>query len=163
MIAYQNIIAFYDFPGFEYAKPSNISGLCKNFINEKLYQFYSQSLFAKDALYFESNGINISQPLVLSNNIDIVNLIDNRTNGIFTIFNDQMKLKSRQLDAKVASVLYSHHANSTIFDGGKKERKRLWFKVRHYNYSVSYDVKGIYTLRLCMYAACFIPFPPLLF
>jgi hypothetical protein len=137
----QHIIAVYDFPGFEYAKPSNISGLCKNYINERLYQYYAQSVFRIDAACFADNHI-IVPPLVLSNNDEIVKLLESKTNGIFTIFNDQMKLKSRQLDAKVASVLYSHHTASPIFDGGKKERKRLWFKIRHYNYSVSYDVKG---------------------
>ena len=141
MLACTNIISIYDFPGFEYAKPSNISGLCRNFINEKLYHYYSQNLFRADVTFFSDCGLSVS-PISLTSNTDIINLLDNKTSGIFTIFNDQMKLKSKQLDAKVASALYSQHANSAIFDGGKKERKRLWFKVRHYNYAVSYDVKG---------------------
>jgi myosin-5 len=141
MLASRSVIALYDFPGFEYSKPSNISGLCKNYINERLYQHYYQNVYKFDAAAFADNGISVA-PLNMTSNGEIVKLLDNRSNGIFTIFNDQMKLKSKQLDAKVASIMYSQHGNSTIFDSGKKERKRLWFKIRHYNYAVSYDING---------------------
>lgn len=138
------VISIMDFPGFEYCKPASISGLCRNYQAERLFQHYTQ-LFRPTAVCWERNGVTSAVPsLELRDNSEVLRLLESKPGGVFSVFNDQMKLKSRQLDAKVASALYSHDhgGQGGVFEASKKDRRRLWFRIRHFNHPVCYEVSG---------------------
>mmetsp|Transcript_6248 Transcript_6248/g.9431 ORF Transcript_6248/g.9431 Transcript_6248/m.9431 type:complete len:671 (+) Transcript_6248:144-2156(+) len=137
----KNQFSIYDFTGFECFDKNSLEQLCVNYANERLYQFLNQMVFVLDKELFYSENVNVGALTFIDNALTI-RLIDNKSNGIFTICDDQLKLKSSTSDEKLASILYAQHSNNKMFIAGRNEHKNCQFLIRHYVSFVRYDVNG---------------------
>lgn len=134
---------FHDLMGFESIEKNHLEQLCINYGNERLIHHLHQNIFIFDKELLEKESIPIPN-LTFPDNSNIVKTIDNRSNGIFLLCEEQMRLKN-STDQKLAQFLYSQHSSNKIFLASKTEQKNLEFIIKHYTTQVKYNIVGFMT------------------
>jgi hypothetical protein len=99
-----------------------------------------QTIFEKDRYIFESDGIDVTE-VPFPDNTLVVRTIDNRTNGLFLLSEEKLRLKG-STDQKLAQYFYAQHSSNKSFFAAKSEQKNSEFILQHYNGNVKYEING---------------------
>ena len=137
----KNVFAIYDIVGFEILETNTLEQLCMNYANERIFQYLNQLVYVADKELFFTERIFVTSTSFFDNSLTI-RLLDSKSNGIFTICDDQLKLKSSTSDEKLSSILYAQHSNNKMFVAGRAETKNCEFIVKHFAAEVKYQIIG---------------------
>ena len=137
----KNVFAIYDIVGFENLETNTLEQLCMNYANERIFQCLNQVVYVDDKELFCTERIFVTNTSFFDNSVTI-RLLDSKSNGIFTICDDQLKLKSSTSDEKLSSILYAQHSNNKMFVAGRTETKNCEFIVKHFAADVKYQIIG---------------------
>lgn len=84
-------IGVLDIAGFEYFQQNNYEQFCINYCNEKLQKFFNDNILANEQDLYKREGLNVPE-IKFTDNQDIIDLIESKTNGIFTLLDEESKL-----------------------------------------------------------------------
>ncbi|XP_070491235.1 myosin heavy chain 95F isoform X2 [Chironomus tepperi] len=84
-------IGVLDIAGFEYFQKNNYEQFCINYCNEKLQKFFNDNILANEQDLYKKEGLNVPE-IKFTDNQDIIELIESKTNGIFTLLDEESKL-----------------------------------------------------------------------
>lgn len=84
-------IGVLDIAGFEYFQKNNYEQFCINYCNEKLQKFFNDNILANEQELYKKEGLNVPE-IKFTDNQDIIELIESKTNGIFTLLDEESKL-----------------------------------------------------------------------
>lgn len=130
----------YDFMGFESLDRNFLDQLCSNFVNERLVLHFQQAIFVNEFKAYDEDHVNVPD-ITFPDNTATVRTIDNRTNGLFLLIEEQLRLKG-STDQKLAQYFYAQHSSNKIFFAAKSEQKNSEFILKHYTGNVKYDING---------------------
>jgi myosin heavy subunit len=99
-------IGILDIFGFEIFEVNSFEQLCINYANERLQQFFNNSIFKLEQEEYIKEKIDWSK-IQFQDNKDIIELIDNPTKSIFTLLDSEAMLKNTD-DKKFRDNVYQH-------------------------------------------------------
>lgn len=99
-------IGILDIFGFEIFEVNSFEQLCINYANERLQQFFNNSIFKLEQEEYIKEKIDWSK-IQFQDNKDIIELIDNPTKSIFTLLDSEAILKNTD-DTKFRDNVYQH-------------------------------------------------------
>ena len=134
-------IGLLDVYGFEFFDTNSFEQLCINFANEKLQQFFLKTVFTGEEQQYKDEGVPWT-PIPYSDNAEIIALIENTTNGIYTTLDSSCRT-GNSTGQKFCAALHDAHPKSKVFGApkvGKKESrsKTDHFVVKHFAGDVVY-------------------------
>jgi hypothetical protein len=139
LTGFENLDSGYGIGNHGNGNGNGLQQLCINYSNERIFQFLNQIVYILDKELFLTENLLTTTTAAITmtsyDNSQTIRLLDNRSNGIFTICDDQLKLKSSTSDEKLASILYAQHGNNKNFY--KTEQKKSEFVIKHYATSAS--------------------------
>jgi myosin heavy subunit len=136
-----------DMAGFESDKNNGFSQLCNNYGSEKIqFLFFQKSMLEEIELY-QSEGLS-DVKIDVDHNDSIVQFYEDRTYGLFAIFDAQSRLVGGTDDA-ILKLLLQNLSNSSApsyissrsYDRSQKSDSS--FIIKHYNGNTSYNVNGL--------------------
>mmetsp|Transcript_20749 Transcript_20749/g.29827 ORF Transcript_20749/g.29827 Transcript_20749/m.29827 type:complete len:1346 (+) Transcript_20749:114-4151(+) len=136
-----SFIGVLDIFGFEFFETNSFEQLCINYANEKLQDHFNYSVFKSEQEIYEDEGL-IWNFHDYPSNSDRLKLFEHKVMGVFSIFDEQLKLP-KPTDDKVANVLYSRCSSSCYFHATHHNKNNLQFTVHHYADSVQYSLRGV--------------------
>ena len=86
-------IGFLDIFGFEIFQHNSFEQLCINYANERLQQLFNQSTFKEEETVYRNEGIQFSH-VDFIDNTEVLDMIENRYQGLFCAVNDQVKIRN---------------------------------------------------------------------
>ena len=133
--ATKKYIGLLDVYGFEFFETNSFEQLCINFANEKLQQYFLVTVFTGEEQQYKEEGIPWT-PIPYSDNAEIIDLIENTKNGIYTTLDSCCKTGS-STGQKFCAALHDTHSKSKVLAApkvGKKETrsKTDYFVVKHF-------------------------------
>ncbi|KAG5673983.1 hypothetical protein PVAND_003979 [Polypedilum vanderplanki] len=84
-------IGVLDIAGFEYFPQNSLEQFCINYCNEKLQKFFNDNILANEQDLYKREGLNVPE-IKFTDNQDIIELIESKANGIFTLLDEESKL-----------------------------------------------------------------------
>jgi hypothetical protein len=132
--------SLHDLMAFETVEHNQLEHLCVNYANERLVHHLHQTIFVHERNQFESDGFTVPD-LSYPDNTQVLRTIDNRTNGLFLLSEEQLRLKG-STDQKLAQFFYAQHSSNKVFSAAKAEQKNSEFLLRHYGGPVKYEIVG---------------------
>ena len=99
-------IGILDIFGFEIFEVNSFEQLCINYANERLQQFFNNSLFKLEQDEYVKEKIDWSK-INFKDNKDIIELIDNNSKSIFSLLDSEAILKNTD-DKKFRDNVYNH-------------------------------------------------------
>lgn len=136
----QPLCHLYDLMGFEIIEHNQLDQLCINYSNERIVQHFHQIIFINEHKIYENDNINIPD-ITYPDNTQVVRTIDNRTNGLFLLSEEQLRLKG-STDQKLAQYFYAQNSSNKSFFAAKAEQKNSEFIIKHYLGNVKYEING---------------------
>lgn len=133
-------IGVLDIFGFESFEANSFEQLCINFCNEALQQQFNRFVFKLEQQEYEREGIEWSF-ISFPDNQDVLDLIENRSDGILSILDEQSRLQ-RCTDKSFALTLYEKCNDHPRFEASYIHRADLSFGIYHYAGLVQYDTAG---------------------
>ncbi|XP_011295457.1 myosin heavy chain 95F isoform X2 [Musca domestica] len=140
-------IGVLDIAGFEYFTVNSFEQFCINYCNEKLQKFFNDNILKNEQELYKREGLNVPE-ITFTDNQDIIDLIENKSNGIFTLLDEESKLPK---PAAVHFTTEVHKAWSNHFRLGLPRSSRLkahrtlrdeeGFLVRHFAGAVCYNTE----------------------
>jgi len=128
-------IGVLDIFGFEIFENNSFEQLCINYANERLQQFFNNSIFKLEQEEYIKEKIDWSK-VQFKDNKDIVELIDNPSKSIFTLLDSECLLKSTN-DNKFRDNVYKHlNENQHLIS----EKGSCSILIQHYAGRVEYTV-----------------------
>jgi len=140
---FDNFIGILDIFGFEVFKNNGLEQLCINWTNEKLQNLFNKYIFELEQKEYIKEDIlweNINYP----DNSDIIDLIENKVTGIFSLLQEQCTLKSgsdSNLYLNICKFLENH--NKLAITSKDKVSSKL--SVIHYAGCVYYTINNFVT------------------
>ena len=147
------ILDFFGFGNFE--NDNSLEQLCINYANERLLQYFNNEIFKLELKIYEAEGIHFDK-IEYIDNIETINLIDNKKGSIFSYLKDSFKQPSENSkDQYFRQTVY----NNLLFKSMKtknclkpivenhilkyvqKEKNSIYIK--HYAGIVKYNVKDM--------------------
>ena len=132
-----SFIGVLDIFGFESFPHNSFEQLCINYTNEKLQFNFNAFMFEHEQELYEEEGIQWST-ITFPDNKDVLELLENKTTGIFALCDEQVKFP-RSTDATLVNKLYDHCHVYGRFHAGNSEKGKKNFVVRHYAGPVIYS------------------------
>ncbi|XP_037909530.1 myosin heavy chain 95F isoform X1 [Hermetia illucens] len=84
-------IGVLDIAGFEYFTVNSFEQFCINYCNEKLQKFFNDNILKNEQELYKREGLNVPE-IRFTDNQDIIELIESKTTGIFTLLDEESKL-----------------------------------------------------------------------
>jgi len=129
-------IKILDIFGFESFLINSFEQMCINYCNENLQQQFNTFVFKLEQKEYERENIPWSF-ISFPDNQDILDLIEKKHTGIFSILNEQCKL-ARCTDQSFAISAYEKCENNPRFTADRSQRAAGSFTIHHYAGPVEY-------------------------
>ncbi|KAF5299207.1 hypothetical protein FQA39_LY02380 [Lamprigera yunnana] len=84
-------IGVLDIAGFEFFTVNSFEQFCINYCNEKLQQFFNETVLKFEQELYKKEGLNVPE-IKFTDNQDCISIIETKANGIFTILDEESKL-----------------------------------------------------------------------
>ena len=136
-----SVIGILDIFGFEYFRVNSFEQLCINYTNEKLQDHFNYAVFRSEQEVYAEEGLRWRFE-EYPDNSQRLDLLENKTHGIFSVINEQLKLP-KATDESLAQALYQKCSAHPHFSYSKAGQGRLEFTVRHFASSVTYNTHGM--------------------
>ena len=133
-------IKILDIFGFESFQSNSFEQLCINYCNESLQQQFNKHVFKLEQKEYEKEGIAWSF-ISFPDNQDILDLIEKKHSGIFSILDEQCRL-AKCTDQSFATATDEKCSQNPRYDSNRTQRARGLFSVQHYAGVVEYDSKS---------------------
>mmetsp|Transcript_11817 Transcript_11817/g.17718 ORF Transcript_11817/g.17718 Transcript_11817/m.17718 type:complete len:1156 (+) Transcript_11817:170-3637(+) len=133
-------IKILDIFGFESFEMNSFEQLCINYCNESLQQQFNRHVFKLEQQEYEREGIAWSF-ISFPDNQDVLDLIEKKHSGIFSILDEQCKL-AKCTDQSFSNVTYEKCGENPRFDANRTHRARGMFCVNHYAGMVEYSAEN---------------------
>ncbi|TMW48172.1 hypothetical protein DOY81_006742 [Sarcophaga bullata] len=140
-------IGVLDIAGFEYFTVNSFEQFCINYCNEKLQKFFNDNILKNEQELYKREGLNVPE-ITFTDNQDIIELIESKANGIYTLLDEESKLPK---PSPVHFTTEVHKAWSNHFRLGLPRSSRLkahrtlrdeeGFLVRHFAGAVCYNTE----------------------
>ncbi|XP_053678324.1 myosin heavy chain 95F [Anopheles nili] len=138
-------IGVLDIAGFEYFTVNSFEQFCINYCNEKLQKFFDDNILAAEQVLYAREGLNVPE-IKYTDNQDIIELIESKSNGIFTLLDEESKLPRpsySHFTNEVHSSWNGHYRLSFPRASRLKAHRSLrddeGFLVRHFAGAVCYN------------------------
>ncbi|XP_040173201.1 myosin heavy chain 95F isoform X1 [Anopheles arabiensis] len=138
-------IGVLDIAGFEYFTVNSFEQFCINYCNEKLQKFFDDNILAAEQVLYAREGLNVPE-IKYTDNQDIIELIESKSNGIFTLLDEESKLPRpsyAHFTNEVHSAWNGHYRLSFPRASRLKAHRSLrddeGFLVRHFAGAVCYN------------------------
>ncbi|XP_055716099.1 myosin heavy chain 95F isoform X1 [Phlebotomus papatasi] len=138
-------IGVLDIAGFEYFTVNSFEQFCINYCNEKLQKFFNDNILANEQELYKREGLNVPQ-IKFTDNQDIIELIENKSNGIFMILDEESKLPKPSpchFTSEVHSSWQGHYRlsypRSSRLKAHRSLRDEEGFLIRHFAGAVCYN------------------------
>uniref|UniRef100_A0A182RH91 Myosin motor domain-containing protein n=1 Tax=Anopheles funestus TaxID=62324 RepID=A0A182RH91_ANOFN len=138
-------IGVLDIAGFEYFTVNSFEQFCINYCNEKLQKFFDDNILAAEQVLYAREGLNVPE-IKYTDNQDIIELIESKSNGIFTLLDEESKLPRpsyAHFTNEVHSAWTGHYRLSFPRASRLKAHRSLrddeGFLVRHFAGAVCYN------------------------
>lgn len=135
------------FPSFipsEYFTVNSFEQFCINYCNEKLQKFFNDNILKHEQELYRREGLNVPE-IKFTDNQDIIELIESKSNGIFTLLDEESKLPKpsfAHFTSEVHNAWSSHFRLSLPRSSRLKAHRTLrdeeGFLVRHFAGAVCY-------------------------
>ncbi len=123
-------IGLLDVYGFEFFQVNSFEQLCINFANEKLQQFFLQTVFENEGTAYKEEGIPWT-PVPYADNKDIIELCEAKTTGIYAMLDTQCRTPNAS-GRTFCTALHKQHSKSRVFAAPKVGRKETRSKDDHF-------------------------------
>ena len=123
-------IGLLDVYGFEFFAVNSFEQLCINFANEKLQQFFLQTVFENEGVAYKEEGIPWT-PIPYADNKAIIDLCEAPTTGIYATLDTQCRTPNAS-GRTFCGALHKAHAKSLVFGAPKVSRKETRSKEDHF-------------------------------
>lgn len=133
-------IGVLDIFGFESFDFNSFEQLCINYCNEALQQQFNRFVFKLEQEEYEKEGIEWSF-IEFPDNQDVLDLIEKRRDGIFSILDEQCRLATCT-DASFCRAVYEKCKNHDRFSATHTQKGNSQFSINHYAGVVIYDSIG---------------------
>jgi myosin V len=133
-------IKILDIFGFESFDSNSFEQLCINYCNESLQQQFNKHVFKLEQEEYEREGIEWSF-ISFPDNQDILDLIETKHSGLFSILDEQCKL-AKCTDQSFANATYEKCAGSPRFVYSATQQARGRFSILHYAGEVEYSCES---------------------
>ena len=124
-------IGLLDVYGFEFFQVNSFEQLCINFANEKLQQFFLQTVFENEATSYKDEGIPWT-PIPYQDNMDIIKLCEATPDGIYATLDTQCKTPSASGKTFCGALHKAHAKAAAVFAAPKLSRKETRSKDDHF-------------------------------
>ena len=104
--------------------------LCINFANEKLQQFFLITVFNGEEQQYKDEGVPWT-PIPYSDNMEIINAIENSTNGIYTLLDSACRT-GNSTGQKFCASIHDAHTKSKVLTAPKVGKKETRSKTDHF-------------------------------
>lgn len=138
-------IGVLDIAGFEYFTVNSFEQFCINYCNEKLQKFFNDNILYHEQELYKREGLNVPE-IKFTDNQDVIEIIENKANGIFTILDEESKLPkplAGHFTEEVHSAWSSHYRlalpRSSRLKAHRSLRDDEGFLVRHFAGAVCYN------------------------
>eukprot|EP00966_Prymnesium_polylepis_P077894 1805965-Prymnesium_polylepis.1 len=111
----RNYIGLLDVYGFEFFYVNSFEQLCINFANEKLQNFFLETVFAGEEAVYKEEGVPWN-PIKYEDNKDIIELLEMPNTGIYATLDSACKTPNAS-GKTFCAQLHDTHAKSKIFAG----------------------------------------------
>ncbi|XP_071051192.1 myosin heavy chain 95F isoform X2 [Onthophagus taurus] len=140
-------IGVLDIAGFEFFTVNSFEQFCINYCNEKLQQFFNEIILKYEQEVYKREGLNVPE-IKYADNQDCIDLIENKSNGIFTILDEESKLPkplythfTTELHAKWPNHFRLALPRSSRLKAHRSLRDDEGFLIRHFAGAVCYQTK----------------------
>ncbi|XP_013109162.1 myosin heavy chain 95F isoform X3 [Stomoxys calcitrans] len=140
-------IGVLDIAGFEYFTVNSFEQFCINYCNEKLQKFFNDNILKNEQELYKREGLNVPE-ITFTDNQDIIELIENKSNGIFTLLDEESKLPKPSpvhFTSEVHSAWTNHYRlglpRSSRLKAHRTLRDEEGFLVRHFAGAVCYNTE----------------------
>lgn len=138
-------IGVLDIAGFEYFTVNSFEQFCINYCNEKLQKFFNDNILKHEQELYRREGLNVPE-IQFTDNQDIIELIESKANGIFTLLDEESKLPKPSFDHFTLEVhkAWSGHFRLSLPRASRLKAHRTLrdeegFLVRHFAGAVCYN------------------------
>ncbi|XP_008557651.1 myosin heavy chain 95F isoform X2 [Microplitis demolitor] len=138
-------IGVLDIAGFEYFKVNSFEQFCINYCNEKLQQFFNERILKFEQELYAKESLNIPKISYVDNQ-DCIDLIEAKTNGIFSLLDEESKLPTQSFAHFTSEVhrTWNGHFRITLPRTSKLKAHRELrddegFVIRHFAGGVCYQ------------------------
>jgi myosin-5 len=136
----ESSIGVLDIFGFESFYINSFEQLCINYCNEALQQQFNRFVFKLEQEEYDREGIEWSF-ITFPDNQDILDLIEKRREGIFSILDEQCRLATCT-DASFCRAVHDKCKDHPRFTFSMAQRSNLTFSIQHYAGHVTYDARN---------------------
>lgn len=140
-------IGVLDIAGFEYFTVNSFEQFCINYCNEKLQKFFNDNILKNEQELYKREGLNVPE-ISFTDNQDIIELIEAKSNGIFTLLDEESKLPKpspSHFTAEVHKSWQNHYRlglpRSSRLKAHRTLRDEEGFLVRHFAGAVCYNTE----------------------
>ncbi|XP_037027761.1 myosin heavy chain 95F isoform X1 [Bradysia coprophila] len=138
-------IGVLDIAGFEYFTVNSFEQFCINYCNEKLQKFFNDNILKHEQELYRREGLNVPE-IKFTDNQDIIELIESKSTGIFTLLDEESKLPKPSF-AHFTSEVHSSWNNHPRLSFPRLSRLKAHrtlrdeegFLVRHFAGAVCYN------------------------
>jgi myosin-6 len=141
----KSYIGVLDIAGFEYFQMNSFEQFCINYCNEKLQQFFNNRILKEEQALYEREGLRVKKISYIDNQ-DCIELIENKTSGIFDILDEENRLPKPSYDhftGEVHSKNKNHYRLSVPRKSKLKSHREIrdeeGFLIRHFAGAVCYQ------------------------
>lgn len=118
---------------------------CINYCNEKLQKFFNDNILKHEQELYRREGLNVPE-IKFTDNQDVIELIESKANGIFTLLDEESKLPKPSFAHFTDEVhkAWSNHyrlsfPRSSRLKAHRTLRDEEGFLVRHFAGAVCYN------------------------
>lgn len=137
-------IGVLDIAGFEYFTVNSFEQFCINYCNEKLQKFFNDNILKNEQELYKREGLNVPE-IKFTDNQDIIELIESKVTGIYTLLDEESKLPKpapTHFTAEVHKVWQGHFRlalpRASRLKAHRTLRDEEGFLVRHFAGAVCY-------------------------
>lgn len=138
-------IGVLDIAGFEYFTVNSFEQFCINYCNEKLQKFFNDNILKHEQELYKREGLNVPE-ITFTDNQDIIDLIESKTKGIYTLLDEESKLPKPSpihFTAEVHKEWQNHYRLALPRSSRLKLHRTLrdeeGFLIRHFAGAVCYN------------------------
>ncbi|XP_043272163.1 myosin heavy chain 95F isoform X2 [Venturia canescens] len=138
-------IGVLDIAGFEYFKVNSFEQFCINYCNEKLQQFFNERILKYEQDLYARESLDVPKISYVDNQ-DCIDLIESKSNGIFSLLDEESKLPTRSFAHFTSEVhrAWNGHFRITLprtsrLKAHRELRDDEGFVIRHYAGGVCYQ------------------------
>jgi len=141
------VIGVLDIYGFEIFDNNSFEQFCINYCNEKLQQLFIELVLKQEQEEYRREGIEWQEIEYFNNNV-ICKLVEDRSEGVFSILDEACKSVGRISDKNFLEFMdkklqdHGHYTSRRKAPKDKSLRHDMDFRIKHYAGDVTYCVDG---------------------